>query len=229
MKKTFILLLIGISAFSQNQTDKDFYFSANVNPSSNKTVYSISQQYDNKIIIGLTSLTLSDANQYLKRLNIDGTTDNSFSPPSMIVRTDKIVIQNDNKILISTSGSGTGSVGRNFARLNTDGSLDQQFQNNLSYITGNIGGVGISIQADNKILAPCYCTSVENINIKGLLRLNSDGLRDTNFNLQGNGYAPFAPAKTLQLQNGKILTLGRFSSYNNISYNPLGVIKLFDF
>ena len=227
IKLTSIYFFITLSIFSQNQTDKDFYFSANVNPNFQENVYCFNQQSNNKIIVGSTTTAnySTDNSKYIRRINFDGTPDNTFNPPLLIGSTNRIIVQSDDKLILGTSHLyGVGGNQKDIIRLNIDGTIDQQFQDNLGYITGNFGGEGISIQGDNKILASGYCTSVENISIKGLLRQNSNGLRDTSFNLQSNGYAPSAPTKTLQLQNGKILTLGRFSSYNNISFN--GLVRL---
>jgi uncharacterized delta-60 repeat protein len=227
IKLTTIYLLFYLKLFSQNQTDKDFYFSANVNPNFQHSVYCFNQQSNNKIIVGSVSSAnyAVDNSKYIRRINLDGTPDNSFTPPIMIGNTERIFVQTDDKLIIGTTHLyGVGGNQKDIMRLNSNGTIDQQFQNNLNYITGNIGGKGIAIQNDNKILASGFCSTVDNINIKGLIRLNSNGLRDISFNLQGNGYYPSAPLKILQLQNGKILTSGRFSSYNNISYN--GLVRL---
>jgi uncharacterized delta-60 repeat protein len=230
MKKNFTitLLFLTLLTYSQNQADLDFYFSANTNGIFDFEVFSLNQQSNQKILVGTKSTATWNKTEYLKRLNLDGTLDNSFVPPDMIGSTLKILVQPDDKILLSTSSHlyGVGGNQKDFIRLNQDGTIDQQFQNNLNFLTGNGGFYGISLQDDGKILVAGNFTTVSNTNVNGLIRLNSNGLWDNSFQLQGTGidgfYTQYRIATT---SNGKILVGGGgITNYNGNSYN--GLVRL---
>lgn len=222
-----LLLIFGQTIFGQNAADRDSYFSFNANNSLHNTyneLYSVNIQSNGKILIGgYSGSTSSQWKKYLVRLNFDGTKDNTLIVPDMIGKVYTIVVQPDQKIILGTSHTnGVSGNQKDIIRLNSDGSIDQNFQNNLNYLTGNGGYRGVAIQQDGKILVAGSFTTVDNVSIKGLIRLQSNGLRDTNFNLQGTSFnGLYTTYKVFPLKNGKILVSGNFTSYNGISANGL--------
>ncbi len=130
-------------------------------------------------------------------------------------------MQSDGKVLIvgrvtSYNGVTTGGL----VRINTDGSLDTTFNNNL--VAGSGGGASglggytysVDIQSDNKILVSGNFTTYGTTNVYGIARFNSDGTPDstfmTNVGTGANGYA----LQVQQLQSGKILVAGTFTTFN---------------
>lgn len=95
------------------------------------------------------------------------------------------------------------------------GQLDQTFQTNLGSGFDN-GIVSITaIQSDGKILAGGDFTSFNgNTQDHRLIRLNSDGSKDTTFNLGATGFDNNAVYITTLQPDGKVLVGGNFTSFN---------------
>jgi uncharacterized delta-60 repeat protein len=132
-------------------------------------------QPDGKIIVGTTRFIQSHGTTVgaTYRLNADGSYDQSFTPytPYGFAAPTVITLQPDGKILL---GFGRLSSTYRIQRLNANGTLDTAFSNNLSAISGGAGLYGanaIIVQSDGKIV----------IGGSGVIRLNSDGTRDTAF------------------------------------------------
>lgn len=224
MKKTvtiLLLILTSTSIYSQSQTDLDFYFTANTNRIINYDVHSFNQQSNQQILVGTVSTDTWNHTKYLRRINTDGTLDNLFVPPEMIGRTLKIIVQPDDKIILGLDRLNNFD----FMRLNQDGTIDQTFQNNLNYLSGRGGYRGVALQSDGKILVAGDFTTVSNTAINGLIRLNSNGLWDSSFSLQGSGLeGNYLDFRIIPLSNGKILVGGGLTGYNGSSYN--GLVRL---
>jgi len=182
------------------------------------SVFSISLQPDNKIIIGGTFSHVEGFNSvknYVTRLNSDGSVDGTFNSLGSGANNniDFVSLQPDNKIIIGgafTSYNGT-SVSR-IARLNADGSLDTSFDpgsgaNNRVY--------SVSLQEDNKIIIGGGFTSYNGTSAGRIARLNADGSLDTSFNSgsEANDYV----VKILLQPDNKIIIGGGFTSYNGTS------------
>lgn len=90
--------------------------------------------------------------------------------------------------------------------------------------TGFNNGVKVMVlQPDGKIIVGGIFTLCNGVTTKGLIRLNSDGTKDTSFNI-GTGFDGFTYCGiysiTLQ-SNGKILVGGDFGSYNGVNESNL--------
>jgi uncharacterized delta-60 repeat protein len=167
---------------------------------------------------------------YMARLNTDGSLDTTFAPaPSYWVRT--MALQSDGKIVIggfftSVAGQPRGLV----ARLNSDGSLDPSFAPG----TGASGVLGVAIdgdadpfvfataiQSDGKILITGNFTNYNGESINGICRLNTDGTRDTTFDV-GSGFNYNSWGRSLLVQaNGQIMATGWFTSYDNQNFSRM--------
>jgi uncharacterized delta-60 repeat protein/CSLREA domain-containing protein len=150
-----------------------------------------------------------------------GQTDTSFNGGTGVNgEVDAVAVQPDGKILIGgafTTYNGDGAANDHIMRLNTDGTRDPSF---------NAGGTGVqgtsapqvyavALQSDGKILIggdfSIYNGDVAASN--NIMRLNTDGTRDTSFNAVGTGAGNIVFAVVVQ-PDGKILIGGRFSTYN---------------
>ncbi len=136
-------------------------------------------QPDEKIILGGSGFF---GQSPLIRLNGDGGIDNSFTsaiPGSnsyYASNISSIVLQSDGKIIVG------GSFPNDIVcyRLNTDGSIDNSF--NPGIIPNGYFIQSIAVQADNKIILSGNFASYNNIAIKNIVRLNTDGSIDNSFN-----------------------------------------------
>jgi uncharacterized delta-60 repeat protein len=104
-----------------------------------------------------------------------------------------------------------GISANHIVRLNKDGSIDTVF----NYGTGfdNVVSV-IAIQADGKILLGGYFTTYKGVSALSIIRLNTDGSKDTTLNMGAGliGDPLFVNAITVQT-DGKIVIGGYFTQY----------------
>ncbi|WP_291115697.1 T9SS type A sorting domain-containing protein [Flavobacterium sp. UBA6135] len=167
----------------------------------NNTVETILLQPDGKIIVGgnFTQFNGSPQN-YLTRLNTDGTKDTNFvAGDALNNKVSSLALLPNGSILVG--GNFTSFNGQNQNRLlllNNDGTKNAQF---------NIGsGFGfevkdIAVQSDGKIIIASLIP----------IRLNDDGSTDTGFNVNLPG------TKTIAIQeDGKILLGGYFYTFDGI-------------
>ena len=200
---------------------RDTAFSTNVGTGANNAVNSIVIQSDGKILLGGSfSFWNGTLVNYIVRLNSDGTRDTTFTTNtgtggnSLVLST---VIQSDGKILIGgqfTSWNGT-TVGR-IVRLNSDGTLDTTFTTN-----NGTGGSSIvqrlAIQSDGKIVLVGFFTAWNGTTVGRIVRLNSDGTRDTAFPTYA-GTGPNSTVYSIAIQSdGKILVGGLFSGWSGVT------------
>ena len=163
-------------------------------------------------------------------LNTTFQSNRGTGPDNFIYNVD---MQSDGKVLIvgritSYNGIPTGEL----ARINTDGSLDTTFNNNLIAGSGGgasgLGGAGYTyfadVQTDGKILVVGNFTTYGSTPVYRIARFNSDGTPDstfmTNVGTGANNYA----FQVQQLQSGKILVDGAFSTFNGTTVS--GVVLL---
>ena len=175
-------------------------------------------QSDGKTIIGGSFSQWNGTNVgRIVRLNSDGTLDTAFTTnngtganASFVY---EIAVQSDGKILVSgqfTAWNGT-TVGR-IVRLNSDGTLDTTFTTNTGTGTNNIIR-SIAVQSDGKILVSGQFTSWNGTNVGYIVRLNSDGTRDTTFTTN-NGTGANNIVYSIAIQpDGKILVGGQFTAF----------------
>jgi uncharacterized delta-60 repeat protein len=190
-----------------------------LNNSLNLNGYGLALQTDGKIILGGNfSLYRGDSAKCLVRLNSDGTIDTAFmnnlgSGFDSWVQT--IIIQPDGKIVVGgrfTECNGTPCD--RIVRLNGDGTVDLAF---LSFPAFDNNVLTLCLQPDGKILVGGMFELYDSTTQRRLMRLNTDGTRDTTFNI-GKGFNDIVFELGLQ-PNGEILVGGRFwlfdSTYKN--------------
>src|SRR6476661_2038512 len=147
------------------------------------------------------------ANTYFElfRLNADGSLDLNFMPQTAAWGSIRAVAaQPDGKIVVVGSLQRPGSTGTVGAlRLNADGSLDTAFNTRLENVLSSLysNGAAVALQPDG--------TLVMAFDTRALVRINSDGSRDTSFAPSDAGQAlllnTFAIGSLALQPDGKIL------------------------
>lgn len=202
--------------------------------SSSERANAIALQSDGRIVI-VGSTNTSGTNDFLVcRLTDDGLLDNTFDTDG-IVTTDNIrlstgsssetasavAIQSDGSIVVVGTGY-SGNLSEGFydefavVRYTSNGSLDNTFSDDGKFTTGGNdtdAGNAVAIQSDGKILVGG--TSLDGntyIYQVAVLRLNSDGTLDTDFDTDGKFFANQASTNTglglIAHSNTKISILG---------------------
>ena len=151
------------------------------------------------------------------KLNIDGTTDGSFDPGSGFNdRVTAIQIQSDGKIIAGGwfdyyNGS---SCNLGVVRLETSGSIDGSFSSEGSGIEkwDGLSVQALEIQSDGKIVAVGWFVVYNGTLQRGIIRLNTDGTRDTSL-ATGLGFSDRAQDVKID-SDGNIFVAGFFYYYN---------------
>ncbi len=171
-------------------------------------LFATAVQADGKILIGgqFTNV-LGVARSNIARLNTDGTLDTAFNP-SANNNVFSIAVQADGKILAGGDFTSIGGQTRNrVARLNRDGTLDTAFNPNVPNVP-NTPVDSIAVQADGKILAAGYFTSIGGQPRNHIARLDATtGLADS-FNPNPDGVVVSIAVQA----DGKILAGGGFGT-----------------
>jgi len=175
----------------------------------NQSINAVAQQTDGKLLVGASQGII------LRRLNLDGTQDTSFTfslqNSSLIY---DIAIQSDGKILIGGNFGFSGdssSNTRRIGRLNADGTVDSTFTLPIAS-QPNATIYRVLAQADGKILIAGDFTQISSTIRGRVARLNSDGSLDTAFNPPaGANGSVFALDRQ---SDGKVLVGGTFTQLN---------------
>lgn len=114
---------------------------------------------------------------YFIRLNSDGSVDSSFSF-SVVGRAKAIETYSDGRFM-ACGGFQLPNGPTLLARFNPDGSVDKSFQVNLN---GN-GCYDVKLLPNGSMYAGGAISGIDGMGVRGLVKLNSDGSRDTTFNL----------------------------------------------
>jgi uncharacterized delta-60 repeat protein len=172
----------------------------------------IGKKSSKKILIGgfFTSYDRT-AQNYIARLNSNGTSDTSFlTAVGFDNGVQTIAVQSDGKIVVGGYFYDYNGTGQNrITRLNSDGTRDTSF----TIGTGFSSTVNTCvIQSDGKIVVGGNFTSYNGTVQNRITRLNSDGTRDTGFTT-GTGFNGEVYAIAIQ-SDGNIVVSGGFSNYN---------------
>ncbi len=185
----------------------------------NNRVYKIAVQSDGRIVAGgmFTSYNGTSSNRVI-RLNPDGSRDTSFDVGSGLNNfIYDLVIQDDGRIVAGGDFSNyNGTSSNRVIRLNPDGSRDVSFDVGSGF-NGRVRSV--DIQDDGKILVGGDFSTYQGVSANYIIRLNSDGSRDTTFDI-GSGFDNLTYS-VKQKNDGKIIVGGQFSQYNGASHSRL--------
>jgi uncharacterized delta-60 repeat protein len=192
----------------------------NIGTGFNGKIYASYVQSDGKIIVGgsFTSFKGISCGRLI-RLNSDGSYDASFN--TSIAATTGIIYaissQPDGKIIVvgSFTKYNNSTINR-IARILPSGDLDTSFATGSGSLL-NI--MNASVLADGKILLSGNFTAFNGVQANRIVRLNSDGRVDTDFN-SGIGFDDDVSAVAVQ-QDGKIILGGKFTNYNGIAANRI--------
>ena len=213
----------GLNSVARIQTDGSldttFVNDATVALGFNSDILCVASQSGGKTLVGGYFSTFNGANRnHIVRLNADGSLDTSFNPgngaDSYITA---MALQSDGKIVIGGNFSNFNGTGRvSIARLNTDGSLDTGFVPATS--PGDTFSA-VAVQTDGRIVVGGYFRNYTNNTSNRILRLNTDGSRDTSFDSgAGSGATTNGSFNTVRMQSdGRLLLAGAFTMYNGTS------------
>ena len=190
----------------------------------NQSVYDAKIKPDGKIILcGRFTSYNGNTRNYIVQLNSDGTIDNSFNigtgfgtvvNPNNVCGT--LSLDANQKILVGGAFISYNGTPKNYLiRLNSNGSIDNSFNVNFQMTNAATGFLYSNITSNNKIIVSGFITSTFR---NYTLFLNPDGSADYSFiqsGLNGTVYA------TAIQQDGKIITVGDFSSFNNLPNNRI--------
>ena len=153
-------------------------------------------------------------------LNSGGTKNTTFNIGSgfyVYGRVNSIAIDSNGKSLVGGDfTSFTGSSQNRLIRLNTDGSKDTSFDIGTGF---GFRVYSVEIQSDGKILVGGQFSSFTGSTQNRLIRLNTDGSKDTTFNI---GTAFNSNVQSIAIQSdGKILVGGQFTTFTGSTQNYL--------
>jgi uncharacterized delta-60 repeat protein len=152
--------------------------------------------------------------------------DYSFSKLNMVQNTSggayNINFQQDGKLLISgdfaiQATSYSGPIWTNMIRLNPNGTVDQTFSNFCNQLSAFYEVYQTTVLPNGQIIAAGAFTTIGNKPHTNIVRLNVNGMVDTNFNASAN-----ATVLTSALQaDGKIIIGGSFTNVDGVQCNRI--------
>ena len=172
-----------------------------------------------RLMVGgdFTTIVGVNAQNYVARLNIDGTLDRTFrSGLGFNAPVRAVAVQPDGRTIVGGLFTSYDFVGRAYvARLNADGSVDNTFNfaNNGANLDNPV--YAIALQPDGRAVIGGAFTTVYGVPRNSLARLHTNGTVDVTFN-PGNGADGAVNAVTLQ-PDGKVLVGGEFTSINGVA------------
>jgi len=136
--------------------------------------------------------------------------DGGFAPPNSITNVqNRYTLDSMERILFFGTSD---QPSQRYFRLNSDGSEDSSFGPN----TGDFGDVyALARQADGKVIIAGDFAQMNAVGRLRIARVNINGTLDPSFN-PGTGFNVKPDAMLVQ-PDGKIIAIGSFTSYNNIS------------
>jgi len=195
-------------------------------------------QPDGKIIVAGSgfSVVTGSTPSIVKRLNSDGSIDNSFVSPfaAPIAQASSSAtvwaIQPDGKVIVSTLTLSQSFVSDTIYRLNVNGSFDNTFttiafnseRTILGMITTNYSYITkIALQADGKMLVSSSNKIAEFQSVGRIQRYNTDGTTDTTFEVptltrSGNSNNSTSVNNFDIQPDGKIVFVGQFTTVNAV-------------
>lgn len=152
------------------------------------------------------------------RINADLSIDSSFVVGTGLNATAfGVAVQSDGKVIVVGNFTNYNGTARNrIVRLNTNGSIDNTFNIGTGFDSEQYV---LAIQSDGKILCAGGATTYNGVSANRIVRLNTDGSRDTSFVI-GTGFNSSVSSMAIQ-SDGKILCGGNFTSYNGTASNRI--------
>ena len=182
----------------------------------------------NKLLVGGGIYSgIETRNGLLMRLDPSGAVDTTFEFHNQEnVWIKSITLQEDNKIIFTGRSwiYADDDVSTNYiGRLNSTGEYDPTFKVHHEERRTAISSYTASIQADGKIIVGGRFSTISNLLVDNIVRLNSNGDFDPTFNQKtGANGSIFSSVKQ---SDGSILIGGKFSSYNYKTINGIARLK----
>lgn len=216
--------------FPDGSRDYSFDSSAGVSD----TVSVIRCQPDGKIMIGGRFPNInnsSPARPYIGRLNSDGSTDTTFTTPTLDAEVLDLVVQPDGRIVVAgmfRNVNGQPALG--LCRLMPDGTVDFLFKPTNYYFPHGFGGMR-SLALDSyangngngvRIIAGGNIADSSSVYIypkSGIVRLNANGSLDPTFSIGSGAHARGTVSRAEEvdavavLPDGRILVGGQFTAF----------------
>ena len=188
----------------------------------NDSVRALIVQSDQRVVLGGLFTSIGGLNQnYLARLNFDGTVDSGFNvlagADNPIYALAECFISGNRRILVGGSFSSFNQLPYNhIVRLNDNGSVDATFQQG-SGANGIIYAIAVyptnTLNA-GKILIGGAFSYAGGSPRNGIARLNPDGSLDATFD---PGTGPDGTVRALSIQlDGRVLVGGSFTNFNGV-------------
>lgn len=213
-KVNLLLCVIFFLAFeSVGAQELDPNFNPSITGSSGLNVSAGVGQPDGKVIVAGQFVAVNKyAAPGFARINSDGSLDESFQTGAGFSGTvNAMVRQNDGKIIVVGKFTAYNNLpASNIVRLNTDGTIDASFNTGTGF---DNYATAVLVQPDGKILVTGPFTKFNNVQGNSIVRLNTDGSRDTSFSA-GSGTGDYSIADMALQRDGKILIVGSFEQVN---------------
>jgi len=212
-------IAISRNCLARLNTDGTLDDTFNPGTGANSSVRVVGLQSNGQIIVGGNFTSVNNSNQnYLARLNIDGSVDGSFNASIQDGNVQCLFVTPQNKIMIGGHFTSINGYSRNYiARLNADGSVDTGFNPRLG---ANTDVTSVAVQTNGEVIISGSFTTFNSTSIAGgLARLNTTGTLDATFN---PGTGPNVNGVTVASQpDGKTLIAGNFTSFNGTNINRI--------
>jgi uncharacterized delta-60 repeat protein len=194
--------------------------SFNVGSGFGNTVYGLATQPDGKVIVvGTFNFYSSSLNNYITRTDLSGSLNmgpnTTFNPGVGFSSTvNSHVTQSDGKIIaVGDFTTYSGSAVNRIVRINTNGTIDSTFNVGVGF---NVLASRVLVQSDGKIVVVGGFTTYSGSSLSGIARLNTDGTRDTTFNI-GTGVNNNQIVSLAIQSDGKYIVGGNYLQYSGSS------------
>jgi uncharacterized delta-60 repeat protein len=211
-----LLLPACVGGASPSDLDPTFNAGSTINDS----VFACAVQADGKVVIvGSFKTVHASFRSGLARLNVDGSTDESF-PGALsggYASAYDCITLPDGRILVGGNFTQINGVMRgHLARLNTNGTVDESFTTQIA--GGTVTSVSkLARQSDGRIIIAGGFTSVFGVPRAGLARLHSDGSLDETFLNGLSGADGQTVAAILVQPDGQLVVAGHFETFNGVA------------
>jgi uncharacterized delta-60 repeat protein len=201
-------------------TDGTIDTTFNVGTGANGNIVDARVQNDGKVIIMgvLNTYSGSAVASNMTRLNTNGTIDTTYNLGAGFVFPQFVyhsALQSDGKLIaVGPFTQFSGSTANRIVRINTNGTRDTTFNVGAGF-NGDVNAV--ILEPNGKIITVGNFTTYSGSAINRIIRLNTDGTRDTTFDM-GTGLNVSGSALALQ-SNGNIVVGGNFTTYSGSSGN----------
>ena len=191
----------------------------NIETGFNSLIETVIQQSDGKLVVGGYFSTYSGStNNYIVRINPDGTKDTTFNiGTGFDSNINTIIQQSDGKLVVGGSfTSYSGSANNYIVRINPDGTKDTTFNIGTGF---NDTVYSIIQQSDSKLVVGGFFSTYSGSTNNYIVRINPDGTKDTTFNI-GTGFDSLVET-VIQQSDGKLVVVGSFT-YGIVRINSDG-------